>query len=278
MKLHRTLFVLTISATFIGGCSEEGDTDNHAFDESNWSDSEGYDPLVDNEPIDQIAIVPDGEASCPPFGQSPGDWGFCSSICKCGAGQGDCDSESHCQAGLSCVEDVGSDYGWAWNVDVCEPIECAVTSSQVPVMTSPNSPSGTVTRSGVYSASYEAWKAFDNSSGYWVSQTWQSPAWLAYEWDSGTRRIEQYELHFNNGSSLTTRAPRNWTLQGWNGSSWTILDTRTNQTGWAGSEVRSFNVANPGFYSKYRLHVTHDNDNRADIVVISLNRLVLKGC
>jgi len=151
------------------------------------------------------------------------------------------------------------------------------STSQVPVMTNATSPSGDVTRSGVYSASQEGWKAF-TPGGVWISEVWESPAWLAYEWDDGTHFIDRYEVHFSNGESLATRAPRNWTFQGWNGSSWITLDTRTNQTGWAGSEVRSFNVANPGSYSRYRLHVTHDNDNRADIVVVSITRLMLFGC
>ncbi|MCH9681306.1 MAG: hypothetical protein K0V04_07730 [Deltaproteobacteria bacterium] len=277
MENQQFILVLALSTVAVTGCDSSADSDGRTLDDVGWAESEGYDPLVDNEPAEQLAVALEEVAACPPLGQSPGGWSFCSSTCKCGPGQGDCDSESHCQAGLSCVEDVGSDYGWAWNVDVCESVGCAAASSQVPTMASSNSPSGSVTRSGVYSSNYEAWKAFDNSPGYWVSKTWQSPAWIAYEWDSGARRIEQYELHFNNGT-LTSRAPRNWTLQGWNGNSWAVVDTQTNQTGWAGTEVRSFNVENPGFYSKYRLHVTHDNDNRANIVVVSLNELVLKGC
>lgn len=277
MDLHRASCMFVLAVALTGGCADRVDDGVGVLDEPASAGSEDYDPLVDGEPADQVTADRDGAATCPPPGQIPGDWGFCSAACKCGAGQGDCDGEDECQAGLSCVEDVGDDHGWAWNIDVCEPVGCAASSSQVPVMTSLNSPTGLVTRSGVYSGSYEAWKAFDDSPGQWLSKTWESPAWLAYEWGSGARRIEQYEIQFNNGT-LTSRAPRNWTLQGWDGSSWTVVDTRTNQTGWAGTETRSFDVASPGFYSKYRLHVTHDNDNRADVVVVSINRLVLYGC
>lgn len=277
MKHHRALYTFSFTSMLMGGCIEQADTDVRKFEGFEAADEDDYDPLVDDEPVDQLVAAPDGAASCPPLGQNPGDWGFCSASCRCGAGQGDCDSEDQCQAGLACVEDVGGEYGWEWNLDVCEPVQCAAPSSQVPVMTSSNAPTGLVTRSGVYSGSYEGWKAFDDSPAQWISQTWQSPAWLAYEWGAGTRRIESYDILFNNGT-LTSRAPKNWTLEGWDGGSWTVVDTRTNQTGWAGTETRSFTVANPGFYSKYRLHITQDNDNRADIVVISINRLVLYGC
>jgi len=51
---------------------------------------------------------------------SNGDWDFCSSSYPCGAGQGDCDSDSECQSGLSCVDNVGASYGFGSGVDVCE--------------------------------------------------------------------------------------------------------------------------------------------------------------
>ena len=44
---------------------------------------------------------------------------FCDQI-SCGAGEGDCDSDSQCQAGLVCVADVGEKYGFRAIVDVCE--------------------------------------------------------------------------------------------------------------------------------------------------------------
>lgn len=56
------------------------------------------------------------------------------------------------------------------------------------------------------------------------------------------------------------------------------LDTRTNQTAWSASgETRTFDVASPGDYSKYRLHITKDNDDRADIIVASVGEFQLFG-
>jgi hypothetical protein len=151
-------------------------------------------------------------------------------------------------------------------------------SNQVPVMTAPNMPSGLVTRSGVYGSANEAWTAFDaSSSTIWISEAWPSaPVWIGYEWSNGPRYITQYALIFNNGS-LTSRAPRDFTLQGWNGSTWVTVDSRTGEINWAGNEKRQYTVSKPGSYSKYRLHITEDNDSRAAIVAISLERLELIG-
>ncbi|NBD07942.1 MULTISPECIES: SBBP repeat-containing protein [Corallococcus] len=155
-----------------------------------------------------------------------------------------------------------------------QPLVCG---NMVPVMTGPSTPSGAVTRSGVYSADYEAWKAFDNATTMWISAEGQAPAWIAYQ-PSTTTTIHRYALEFWNGPGLTSRAPKNWTFDGWNGSTWTVLDTRTNQSSWTGNDRREFTLAAPASYIKYRLNVTDDNDPRAGIVVISLSRLELITC
>ncbi len=122
--------VAVVALLIAGACSTEGEVDPRELDELELG--EDYEPLVDGEPAvsEALDFVDGGGASvaCPPAGQSPGGWGYCSALCKCGEGQGDCDSEDQCQDGLLCKEDVGADYGWAWNVDVCEsacdPIGC----------------------------------------------------------------------------------------------------------------------------------------------------------
>lgn len=153
-------------------------------------------------------------------------------------------------------------------------------SSQVPVMTGPNTPRGIVTRSGIYTSTDEAWQAFDaNPNGtQWVSETWTSnPVWIGYEWGDGPRQITRYSLRFINGT-LTSRAPRDFQLQGSNGGdSWVTVDSRTNEINWAGNEERHYTVSTPGSYSKYRLYVTEDNDARATIVAVSMGNITLTG-
>lgn len=156
--------------------------------------------------------------------------------------------------------------------------ELACTTNLVPTMTSPSTPSGLVTRSGVYDSSYEAWRAFDSSNTtMWISGVFQTPAWIAYQWFDGPRTVARYAINFVNGS-LTSRAPRDWTFEGWNGGSWNVLDTRTAQTGWLGTERREYTVTYPGSYSQYRLNMSDDNDVRSGVVVVSMGSLELIGC
>ena len=53
-------------------------------------------------------------------GGTPGANNYCTKYGPCSAGQGDCDSDSDCQSGLTCVNDVGPNYGWSSATDVCE--------------------------------------------------------------------------------------------------------------------------------------------------------------
>lgn len=49
----------------------------------------------------------------------PGDPDYCRLCGPCGYGDGDCDSNRECQAGLTCLDDVGSAFGLAASSDVC---------------------------------------------------------------------------------------------------------------------------------------------------------------
>jgi len=48
-----------------------------------------------------------------------GAYNYCSEDCPCDEGQGDCDTDDECGEGLTCVDDVGSRYGYVWYTDVC---------------------------------------------------------------------------------------------------------------------------------------------------------------
>ena len=161
---------------------------------------------------------------------------------------------------------------------VAQGLNCG--ASLVPFMTSASLPSGLVTRSGVLAAEYEAWRAFDSvdtAASMWLSQGGLAPAWLGYEWTDGPKSVTHYAIRYVNGS-ITSRAPKNWTLEGWNGTTWVAVDTRNNVVNWGGSERREFPVASPGAYGKYRLHVTDDNDTRTGIETVSIGRLELLAC
>lgn len=53
---------------------------------------------------------------------APGHFNFCrpDRCGPCAAGEGDCDGDHECRAGLTCVNNVGAAYGWLFSVDVCE--------------------------------------------------------------------------------------------------------------------------------------------------------------
>jgi hypothetical protein len=69
-----------------------------------------------------------------------------------------------------------------------------------------------------------------------------------------------YAIHLNPFSE-TARAPKDWTMEASNdGSSWTTLDTVTNETGWVNEETRTFvcDVVG-GAYRYFRLNITANN-------------------
>jgi Tol biopolymer transport system component len=53
-----------------------------------------------------------------------GGGSYCTDSCKCSSGEGDCDSNLQCEAGLYCASKVGEYYGQAATNDVCIPLEC----------------------------------------------------------------------------------------------------------------------------------------------------------
>ncbi|XXF78815.1 SBBP repeat-containing protein [Myxococcaceae bacterium GXIMD 01537] len=150
----------------------------------------------------------------------------------------------------------------------------------VPAMTSATTPGGVVDSSGAYSSDYEAWKAFDGSpTSMWISPSGQTPAVLSYRLPEGARRVTKYALRYSNGS-ITTRAPKSWELWAWNDTSTTpvLIDSRTNETGWAGHERREYTLATPGSYRNFSLTFTDDNDPASGIVAISLGNVEIIGC
>jgi hypothetical protein len=59
------------------------------------------------------------QAPCPVFDRTRPQAAFCSALCPCSSGQGDCDSNAECQSGLVCGTDNGSSFGLPADYDVC---------------------------------------------------------------------------------------------------------------------------------------------------------------
>lgn len=82
-------------------------------------------------------------------------------------------------------------------------------------------------------------------------------AWLQYQLD-GARTATRYTM--TSANDVAGRDPRNWTLQGsTDGSTWTVIDTRTAQTWTNRGVTNSYDIATPGAYTYYRLDITANN-------------------
>jgi len=145
------------------------------------------------------------------------------------------------------------------------------TADRIPTMTSTTAPSGIVsasfTRSGF--APHKDWKAFDDVQGTssgdngWSNWNNGTSDWLKYEFSS-SKVIAKYNLHASTGGSNQYH-PKDWTFEGWTGSTWTVLDTQTNETSWGDAEVRTYTFSNSTSYISYRLNMTASNGSYLDI-------------
>ncbi|HLP47668.1 MAG TPA: discoidin domain-containing protein [Candidatus Kapabacteria bacterium] len=169
----------------------------------------------------------------------------------------------------------GSDATSIRQLKLLTPKEAPVDA--VPVMISNTAPSGWAAASSVYSSTYKAWKAFDGDDksepwSRWISYPGKLPASLSYEF-TAAKKITRYYILPEYAEATKDRSPKNWTLQGWDGITWLILDTRTNvinDVDW-NSQGLYFAIPNPGIYKKYRLYITAVNGSD----VVSIRQLKL---
>lgn len=152
---------------------------------------------------------------------------------------------------------------------------------QLPVMTSDNTSLGIAEASSVFDSSYEAWRAFDGedeseSRSRWVSES--SPGFSTPQWISYNMRKAQYISHYyilpDYDAATMDQSPKDWQLQGWNGTTWDTLDTRSNIRINQEWDYRGlyFQVANPAGYQILRLYITAVNG--ADMVSIRKFKLL----
>lgn len=99
---------------------------------------------------------------------------------------------------------------------------------------------------GTFTASSEdyldnALEAIDgDSTTYWSTQFNTLTGWLQYEYASA---VEILSYALGSIDSAATKAPKDWTLEYWDGSAWQVADTRSGQS-WTNStsEVREYVV------------------------------------
>lgn len=129
----------------------------------------------------------------------------------------------------------------------------------IPAMTSNTAPSGVVNCTNGYGGSSDAYFIFDKNT---ANQKSFNGAVFTISYQFPDKKIIRRYSVTGASAGYTDRSPKNWTFQGSNdGTNWTTLDTRTNQTGWAGKEVRTFDCSSTGSYLHYRWNVTANNGN-----------------
>jgi hypothetical protein len=129
--------------------------------------------------------------------------------------------------------------------------------NEVPTMTSATAPSGVASASSD-SGGWTAWQAFSNTTPWgWLSNTFGAGQWLQYAF-SAAKTIVDYEIVAWSADNQETVRHTAWTLQGSNnGTSWTVLDSRTKAyTDWTNNVAVRWTVTSPGSYLYYRLNIT----------------------
>jgi hypothetical protein len=135
------------------------------------------------------------------------------------------------------------------------------STDKIPDMTSNSAPSGTASAS---TNSSTAWRVFTDDG---VTTAWESSSltdWLEYDFGSGNGIIATRYKLTGNGVSYE---PKDWTFEGYNGSTWDTLDTQTGASAWSIPETRTFTFSNSTSYERYRWNVTNNINGAGNIMI-----------
>jgi len=154
----------------------------------------------------------------------------------------------------------------------------------IPDMTSNTAPSGIAFSNTTWGPSYDAWKAFDRSypasNGGAQSASHANfatnPWMLGYEFPTNYV-IVKYALMAPDWSPGLPQMAKDWTFEGWNGSSWEVLHTVTNETNWSVFEKRTYTVPNPKSYKKYQIRVTANNGYPGYVYITEFEMMGYEG-
>jgi hypothetical protein len=154
----------------------------------------------------------------------------------------------------------------SWSLDLYVPIDGpygdvnttsttltpASTGGITPDMTSNTLPSGTAANSVAGANAYQAFDR-DVTAGTVLSAT--ISGWLSYDFAGTTTKVaDAYWLAASRDQFQNM--PTTWTFEGYNGSSWVVLDVRIGEVAWGPAERRYFEFPNQTAYQSYRINWT----------------------
>lgn len=126
-----------------------------------------------------------------------------------------------------------------------------------PSMTSNTTPSGTAADSSGHA---DAWRVFDGDITSESTTITAKSGWYSYTFPGSTAKVA--DAYWIIASDVYPSAcPTTWTFDGYDGTSWTVLDTRRGETGWGRSEQRYFEFVNETAYRAYRLKWSNNDGN-----------------
>jgi hypothetical protein len=136
----------------------------------------------------------------------------------------------------------------------------------------------TVSASSEFSAGYEAWRAFDNTTSgtsstnvCWANSASAFPCWLKVDNGAG---VVANSYRITSPTDRTTQdLPNNWTFEGSNdNSNWTVLDTRTGAASTISSSSGGtvYTFTNITAYRYYRLNISSVNSGVV-VLIITFN-------
>jgi hypothetical protein len=119
------------------------------------------------------------------------------------------------------------------------------------------------------------WRAFDGTAGIggygWIGSG-NGTDWLQIDTGSvNLYALSSYAIYGPDTAELA-RAPKNFTLQGSNdNSTWTVIDTETNQTAWTNYQTRTYTLGSSSArYRYFQLNITANNGDATYTDVIEL--------
>ena len=114
----------------------------------------------------------------------------------------------------------------------------------IPILSSNTSASGYVaSESGCINSDYGAWTAMNGTSNS-GADCWcvhATTGWMAIQFPSMSV-VNSYNIC--NQMGYTIRSPKAWTVDGYTGSTWDVLDTQTNITSWVDLTMKTFTFSN----------------------------------